>query len=129
MRQNTGGLARLDTVAEGSTQVAGKLCRSSSRDQHRDGDQAAIAWRQFGPRPHITEEDVVGEARQAGRDPLLEFSRRSGSALLAVGGRSGLLGLGRLCRLWLLLRTRQHTVILFVAHFFHPWHCRDKQDL
>src|SRR2546423_4955212 len=121
MRQNTGGLARLDTVGEGSTQVASKLCRSSGRDQHRDGDQTPIARRQLGPRPHISVEDVVGEDRQTGRDPWLEFSRRSESALLAVGGRSGLLGLDRLCRRALaLVRAPQHPGILLLAPLFPP---------
>ena len=96
MRQNAGGFARLDTVGEGSTQVAGQLGRSSGRDQHRDGHQAAIAWRQLGPRPHVTEEYIVGEGRQAGRDPLLEFSRRLGVACWRLEGGGGLLGNGPL---------------------------------
>lgn len=33
-----------------------KLCGLSCVDQHRDGDQAPIAWRQIRPSPHITVE-------------------------------------------------------------------------
>ena len=81
MRQKPGGLGRLDAVGERSTQVTGKLRRLSRRDQDRDRHQAAVAWRQLGPPPHVAEEHVVGERGEAGRERLLQRTRRAGRAL------------------------------------------------
>ena len=91
VRQKAGGLAGLYTVGESPAQVACKLRRLARRDQDRDGHQAAVAWRQLGPPPHIAEQHVVGERRQARRDLLLQCSRRcSGSLRLTRGwGCSG----------------------------------------
>ena len=74
MRQKSRGFARLQSIRKGSSQVVAKGSRLSSRDQYGEGHEAAIAWRQLGTIPHVTEQHVVGEGRQPGRDPLLEVS-------------------------------------------------------
>ena len=66
MRQHAGCLARLQAVVQRPPQVAGQLRRLARRNQDRDGHQTSIARRQLGPPPHIAEEHVVRQCREAG---------------------------------------------------------------
>lgn len=50
-----------ETVRLGPGQVAAELLGVPAADETSDGDQAAVAWGEFGPRPDVTEQDVVRE--------------------------------------------------------------------
>ena len=102
---------RADTVVERPAQVAGKLRRLSGRDQDRDGHEAAVAWRQLGPPPHVAEQHVVGERRQAGAIVLLQPP--DGLAILRQSFRTGCsdgVGCGDPCGMAPELRPRRYLI-------------------
>src|SRR4051794_6640817 len=49
-----------DAVVERPLQVEGQLVDSVERDEARNGDQAAVARREAGPLPDVSEQHLVG---------------------------------------------------------------------
>jgi len=85
MREGLGGLGLREPVIHRPVEMVGNLRDLAGSDQRADGDQAAIAGRQVGTQPQVTEQDL-------GR--VLHDARHRRAELLADAGRAiGLRGL------------------------------------
>ena len=55
-------------VLDGAPEVECELLGIAASSENRDGDQAAVAGREFGSVPDVLEEHVVGEFRELGSE-------------------------------------------------------------